>query len=191
MEKSSELGPSQILQEATEVSTEQGTLFGEDVARGEKNLEGENSTDNKELGATSHSSGCYFCGASAEADDPTSYEEVTSWVRGKKKDSSVLRVYTGRRACKECIDKLRVGIAPDQVGVVEALDAAGAFRTGEYDLITDRSAAYLNGFSAGRNGEAFIEKYHLLSDEYRDYREGYDEGQSQREAQDFLGGAAR
>jgi hypothetical protein len=61
---------------------------------------------------------CHFCLKAftpEESDDPdATYRQVESWVTGAKSQSPVLREQTGRRAHKECIDKLIDGQAVDQ-----------------------------------------------------------------------------
>src|SRR3954469_3062673 len=55
---------------------------------------------------------CSICLRRVSMDDPTTYLEVRAWVRGAKKDSAVLRQYTGLVACGDCIAKLRAGVSP-------------------------------------------------------------------------------
>lgn len=60
---------------------------------------------------------CAFCNRPVEADDVETYHEVIAWAHGPKMDSPVLRQQTGQLACKNCINKMKQGQAPDQEGL--------------------------------------------------------------------------
>lgn len=62
---------------------------------------------------------CFFCKNELDADDPTTYRQVESWVTGPKLDSPVLREQTGRLAHKTCIENIMRGQAPDQPGLFD------------------------------------------------------------------------
>lgn len=57
---------------------------------------------------------CWFCGNLVDRDNPDNYRQVESWVSGPKLDHPVLRTQTGNMAHKECVDKVKMGQAPDQ-----------------------------------------------------------------------------
>jgi ribosome modulation factor len=113
-------------------------------------------------------------------DDSTTYLEVRAWVRGAKKDSAVLRQYTGDIACGDCIAKLRSGVSPHAQDFETALDAPAAPAPVQHDgaIFTDTSTAYRTGFAdgyAGRPSEP--EKYILVSRE--EYRNGWVDGRNE------------
>lgn len=57
---------------------------------------------------------CVFCDQ-VVTDSETAWKEVRGFVGGKKKDSMVLRIDTGRQAHDHCVAKARQGQAPDQL----------------------------------------------------------------------------
>lgn len=132
-------------------------------ATNEKDVSSEDPGD-----ATESPNHCSFCGRRVSLDDPTTYSEVLSWIRGPRKDSSVLRKYTGSHACGDCIAKLRSGLSPKEVDFETALDAP-AESAPAGDIFTDRSASYATGYADGYAGQdAEPMKYEVDAKEYRD-----------------------
>lgn len=135
----------------------------------EKELQGKDPTDAG--GSQRH---CSFCSGRISVDDPTTYSQITSWVRGPKKDSPVLREYTGLVACGNCIAKLRAGVSPTSSDFEEALDAPAEPVHADYDgsIFTDQSEFYLRGHSVGYSGmdldpECYTGLTYGQMDEYR------------------------
>jgi hypothetical protein len=46
---------------------------------------------------------CMFCFAPVDLESDYTYYEVTTFVRGPRRDSAVLRAYSGRYSCRYCI----------------------------------------------------------------------------------------
>lgn len=68
---------------------------------------------------------CEFCPEPVDADDPETYQQVTSWVNGPKLDGPKLRERSGLMAHKKCIDHLVHGQAADQPELFEDNDLEG------------------------------------------------------------------
>jgi hypothetical protein len=122
---------------------------------------------------------CTHCGRGINPDDESTFKEIRSWVYGAKKDSAVLRTYTGRQACSDCISNLRSGIAPDQPNLNALLDATPEERTTE-SIYTDRSPAYIAGFAAGIAGKVKNTRS-TTNLAKKEYMEGFEDGRSKRD----------
>jgi hypothetical protein len=122
---------------------------------------------------------CTYCGRGVNPDDESTFKEIRSWVYGVKKDSAVLRTYTGRQACSDCISNLRSGIAPDQPNLNALLDATPEKRTTE-SIYTDRSPAYIAGFAAGIAGKVKNTRS-TTNLAKKEYMEGFEDGRAKRE----------
>lgn len=146
----------------------------------EKELQSEDPTDAG--GSQRH---CSFCSRRVSVDDPTAYSQITSWVRGPKKDSPVLREYTGLVACGNCIAKLRAGVSPTSPDFEEALDAPAEPVRADYDgsIFTDQSESYLNGHSIGYSGMDLDPSYYdgLTHQEMQEFRDGWLDGVAKAE----------
>lgn len=117
---------------------------------------------------------CYFCGRGVDPRSDSTYAEVRSWVSGPKKDSAVLRQYTGLYADSDCISLLRAGMHPSQKTLEETSSADPTSERAEFELAPDRSDNWQKGFRDGVIG--------TRSDiEEEDYYEGYSEGQAARD----------
>jgi hypothetical protein len=129
---------------------------------------------------------CEFCKTRLDLSDEKTHHEVISWVYGKKRDSAVLRQYTGKVACEPCIRVLKTGVDPRERTALELVDDASVSMTiGDNTLFTDRSPVYAHGFTAGLAGNP-----DGLDPEMMDpnWKEGFVAGQEQRAAQEWVGG---
>lgn len=160
--------------------TEEVPLFESPATGGqdEKELQGKDPTD-----AGGSQRNCTFCGRRVSLDDPTTYSQITSWVRGPKKDSPVLREYTGLLSCGDCIAKLRAGVSPTSSDFEEALDAPSEPADVPDTIFTDQSYQYRKGFSDGYTNLAPDSSG--LASKIDDYQDGWSAGQSQRELNIF------
>jgi hypothetical protein len=115
-------------------------------------------------------------------DDPTTYLEVRAWVRGAKKDSAVLRQYTGRIACGDCIAKLRAGISPHAQDFEAALDAPAfpAPVNPNGAIFTDVSRDYRTGHDDGYAGRPFEPENYIL-ESVDECRNGWVDGSAKAE----------
>lgn len=128
---------------------------------------------------------CAFCSTPVDASEESTHSEVLSWIRGKKKDSSVLRSYTGRYACSPCIKVLRSGIDPREPNAFQLLEEASvSVAVGDKVLFTDQSPIYTAGFSAGLNGNPDNRDPNSM---HPDWKEGFLVGQEQRTAEEWIG----
>lgn len=128
---------------------------------------------------------CAYCGKYVDPSDESTYSQITSWVSGKKKDSAILRTYTGRYACKYCIELQRAGLGPDQAEVFGLLDEPVVSRADDdVDLFTDETKDYKAGYAAGLVGENVI-SFEFVSD---DFRRGYVAGKEKREGNSWAEG---
>lgn len=105
------------------------------VGNDESNAQKQSLDDNPQ--AVELSSECAFCRRYVDAQDESTYFETVSWVHGKKKDSSVLRKYTGRKACSDCIALLRSGIDPRNEDLLGSLDAPATSDSVDNPIPTD------------------------------------------------------
>lgn len=117
---------------------------------------------------------CHFCGKGVDPKSDTTYAEVRSWVSGPKKDSAVLRQYTGLYADGGCISLLRSGLHPLQKTLEETVGQKPVSELVVTPLVTDRSDQWNEGFSDGFDGKGF-----RIDGE--DYVDGYEAGKEQRE----------
>lgn len=126
---------------------------------------------------------CSICLRRVSLDDPTTHSEIRAWVRGTKKDSAVLRQYTGNLACGDCIARIRAGVGANTPDFETALDSiAPAPQDNRGAIFTDMSAAYRTGYDDGLHGrpsECFA--YVLDEDGEDEYRTGWSDGLAQRE----------
>jgi hypothetical protein len=125
---------------------EQPSLF-EDMSY-ETNSKKQNRPNDK-VSVPNEASVCTFCGGSVDPDDESTYYEVRTWVHGVKKDSSVLRTYTGLYACSSCITKLRGGVAPTQKDLAEILAEPAVSERATPRFETESSPTHGLGFKAG------------------------------------------
>lgn len=114
---------------------------------------------------------CTFCGRTVDPKSDTTYAEVRSWVSGPKKDSAVLRDYTGLYADGDCISLLRSGLHPTQKTLEETANAAPVSETAEYTLVPERSENWHRGYLDG------LHDNNLGLSEDEDYNQGFLEGQ--------------
>lgn len=158
------------------ITTEQNALFEPpaDGASGAENLPSKDPSD-----VTESQRHCTFCRRRISLDDPTTHSEVTAWVRGPKKDSSVLREYTGRNACGDCITKLRAGISPDAKDFETLLSEEPEKSSVEVHIFTDRSPGYIKGYGDGRTNTVPFPD--VDSSEVTDYYLGWSDGADARE----------
>jgi len=131
---------------------------------------------------------CCFCQRRVDPSDPDTHEEITSWVHGKKKDSAVLRSRSGRLACRDCISKMRAGLAIDQPDYETLLaeDPKTAYVDG---IFSDRHVSYDLGYRQGLDGESTLSPVELekLEANLDEYYEGHSDGEEARIAKDRLG----
>lgn len=130
----------------------------------------------------SSSSHCCFCGRRVSREDPTTHEEVTSWVRGKKKDSAVLRTRSGRLGCGDCIAKMRAGVALDQQDYETLLEEPPQPSEPVDGIFSDRSHSYNLGYAYGLAErppppDGALERHDLNR---ADWHEGYIDGEEMR-----------
>lgn len=164
--------------------TEQAALF--DPPSGDEAHE-ENAVTQEEADPTSRHQ-CCFCQRRVDPGDPDTYEEVTSWVHGKKKDSAVLRTRNGRLACGDCISKMRAGMAVDQQDYETLLD--GDPERADVDgIFSDRSESYYAGYSAGLSGNSSSPPTDIdeIDSGSFDWDCGYADGEEYRIAKERLG----
>lgn len=164
--------------------TYQPALFSEEVASDKENITSQVASDSPALDS---GSSCTYCGRRVDTDDDATHKEVRTWVSGPKKDSAVLRTYTGRYACGDCVSKLRAGIAPDQPELEALLDTTPT-TSNVGEILTDRSLAYNSGYSdglEGRPGDAA--RLHLIGSDVYDYTEGFEVGKELRATQEWFG----
>jgi len=120
---------------------------------------------------------CFFCYDGVDEDDINAYHEVSSWVRGPKKDSATLRKYTGRRAHGECVSRIAAGLAPRQKSLEETVDSTPSAPE-EFVSPFHDSIEYSDGYRQGYKG---LEK---LGD-HLDYLQGYATGVAHRKAAQY------
>lgn len=120
---------------------------------------------------------CHFCGRPVDPKHESTYAEVRTWVHGAKKDSSVLRSYTGLYADSGCIAMLRAGHHPMQKTLEETLAEPAVSDRRFEALATDRSFEWLRGFTDGLSGSQTDD----LISQLDDYKEGYIEGEAHRD----------
>lgn len=137
----------------------------------EENLEASNSEDDSEVNT---SNSCDFCGQYADPKDPSTFSEVRTWVGGSKKDSAVLRVYTGRSAHRDCIELERRGIGANQQNLDELLNETPQRADVPDDIFTDKSIEWRTGFRHGREGSAIDPP--VGESQRADYEDGYHAG---------------
>jgi hypothetical protein len=125
---------------------------------------------------------CSICFRRVSMDDPTTYLEVRAWVRGAKKDSAVLRQYTGLVACGDCIAKLRAGVSPHAQDFEAALDAPAfpALVDPNAAIFTDVSPDYRTGHDDGYAGRPSEPGKYIL-DSMDEYRNGWVDGSAKAE----------
>lgn len=114
----------------------------------------------------SDSTVCHFCRRPVDPKSASTYAEVRSWISGPKKDSAVLRQYTGLYADSECISLLRSGLHPLQKTLEETAQQKPVSELVIAPLATDRSEQWNKGFADG-----FAGKSAAMNDE--EYEEGY------------------
>lgn len=124
---------------------------------------------------------CFFCGARVSRNDKSAYHEATSWVKGEgKKDSAVLRKYTGNVGCSDCINKIRNGMDAGQPELLETLeqdaksDVVDGVGTG-----IDPSIAYALGKRDGRKGVPPVVPNDPAA--AAQYNDGYQSGQAEQD----------
>ena len=113
---------------------------------------------------------CFFCGRHVDPKSDTTYAEVRSWISGPKKDSAVLRQYTGRYADNDCISLLRAGMHPSQKTLEETADATPSAAFAEFELFPTRSPEWEAGFQDGFSGSD------PRLNQNDEYSEGYSDG---------------
>lgn len=129
---------------------------------------------------------CKYCSTPVDVSDEATYSEVLSWVHGKKKDSSVLRRYTGSYSCGDCINLLRTGVDPRQPNALQLLEEPSvSLKVGDKILFTDQSADYAAGYTWGL--QPVTENEIDIDQEDSDWKEGYLAGKAQREAKEWIG----
>lgn len=99
---------------------------------------------------------CTHCGVHVDPASDDCYSEVLTWLRGRNKDSSTLREYTGRFACRVCVLKIRAGMSPTAKNLDELLDAAREVQSAGGPIITDESPIYRRGFNDGYSGRILM-----------------------------------
>lgn len=89
----------------------------------------------------------------------------------------MLREYTGKHACPDCVTKLRAGHSATQKGIIDL--AAEAPRV-EYadNLETDRSDEYIAGYKEGYASDPSVADDTL--DRGGEFKEGYTEGRADK-----------
>lgn len=164
--------PSPFLTTEADTESEQTALFEEPANESDK-IRPLEQDDQASLLTTT----CHFCGRPVDPKHESTYAEVRTWVHGAKKDSSVLRSYTGLYADSGCIAMLRAGHHPMQKTLEETLaEPAQSDRRFEA-LATDRSFEWLRGFADGLSGSPSDD----LIAEMDDYKEGFLEGEAHRD----------
>jgi hypothetical protein len=128
----------------TTIDVEQIQLFDKGVLDGSTNLASQDGTGDAERSGIR----CSFCGTKVDPKDKSTYAEIRSYVHGEKKDSAVLRNYTGRYAHEACVNNLKSGIAPDQPNLNSAMDSS-IEQPEDQDLPTDQSESYIKGYKDG------------------------------------------
>jgi hypothetical protein len=120
---------------------------------------------------------CIYCGTILDPSDNNTYSEVLTWLRGRNKDSSTLRTYTGRLSCSSHIHNLRSGISPTQAGIVELADEAPVAIPRVEEAFTDQSEDYQIGWRYGYSNDALPSDFQVSID----MMTGYTDGQDKRE----------
>lgn len=147
-------------------------------ATDEKNVPSKDSGD-----AAESSNHCSFCGRRVSLDDPTTHSEVISWIRGPRKDSSVLRKYTGSHACGDCISRIRSGLSPKEVDFETALASEREVpHPSDESIFTDRSYDWSQGYRFARAGNPTSP----VLEENAEFMEGFQSGSADRELEIYL-----
>lgn len=148
------------------LASEQLALFEEPA--NESNLSASSDSDDQ---ASLLTATCNFCGRPVDPKHESTYAEVRTWVHGPKKDSSVLRQYTGLYADSGCVALLRAGHHPMQKTLDETNAEPAISDRITHTLATDRSPEWLRGFTAGNSGAG-----HDSAEKDPDFLEGFEEG---------------
>ncbi len=161
--------PSPFSTDEDVTASKQSALF-EEPANESNVLPSSNADDQAGLLTTT----CSFCGRPVDPKHESTYAEIRTWVHGAKKDSSVLRQYTGLYADSGCIAMLRAGHHPMQKTLEETINEDPVSDRVTNSLATDRSPDFLKGFSLGVAGA----RHDNLDSESFDFQDGYEEGHS-------------
>jgi hypothetical protein len=94
---------------------------------------------------------CDLCNRPVRTDDPTVYREVRVWISGEKRNLSALRHYTGQYAHRDCITKVRNGLAPDEVSIFDDQEPVVGTDDSETEAI-GVSDDWRAGYTDGRAG---------------------------------------
>jgi hypothetical protein len=123
---------------------------------------------------------CIYCKRVVDPSSNEAYSEVLTWLRGKNKDSSTLRTYTGRISCAECVRKLRSGISPTQNDLEESVEAMP--KAGEIiqESFTDQSEHYTAGWNDGYNDVSLPTDRMMPSQYLQGYADGKDKQEQDR-----------
>lgn len=132
--------------------------------------------------ADGSNSSCFFCHKRLDPGAESTCLEIRSWVRGPKKDSAVLRTYTGKGAHDTCVNKLRAGIDPNHRELLESVDDPDSSEESAETIPTDRSDGYRAGHAAASSGG--LAK--LPPDASADFAEGFRDGNLEQAVKEFL-----
>lgn len=177
MEPSSDL----IRQAADSPDGEQSSLFdlgGVDESKGATDEQNEDTEVSSGSGGTVP---CDFCNRPVRTDDPNAYQEIVSWVSGERKGNTALRTYTGKYAHRDCISKVRAGMAPDENSVFDEQPVESGYSPTEIDteVSVDWRRGYVDGFTGFTSSD-------LLTTGSLDYVAGFNAGQGDRETKNNL-----
>lgn len=123
---------------------------------------------------------CIYCGTILDSSHDDTYSEVLTWVRGKNKDSSTLRTYTGRLSCSSHIHNLREGISPTQTGILELADEPAVAVPKVEEAFTDQSDSYRAGYGFGYRNESFPADFYVGHDALAGFMAGSDKREEDR-----------
>lgn len=123
---------------------------------------------------------CIYCSRLLDSSDNDTYSEVITWVRGKNKDSSTLRLYTGRLACSGCIHKFRAGISPTQEDIIGLVEASPEASPEVDKAFTDQSLEWKTGYTFGLADKPFPADLVLTNEHLSGLNAGADKREADR-----------